>query len=151
MTIAQTPLTRMLGSTLTELGWIEQLPTALLAIIVAEGVLMYLREPEVGALIRALQARFPSGELAFDAFSSATLRRIQRHPSLRQTGAQVVWSLDDPGVVAGWLPGAGPVEDWSFTQSVDIDWLGLGYWLAFRLAHQFSVARRAHRILHYRW
>jgi O-methyltransferase involved in polyketide biosynthesis len=142
---------RMLGSSLAELGWIEQLPTGLPAIIIAEGVLMYLHEPEVRALLQALQARFPTGELAFDAFSSATLRRIQRHPSLRQTGAQVVWGLDDPGVIVRWLPGARLVEEWSFTQSPDIIRLGLGYRLAFRLAHQFSVARRAHRILRYRW
>lgn len=142
---------QMLGASLAELGWIAQLPTALPAMIVAEGVLMYLHEPEVRALLQALQARFSGGELAFDVFSSATLRRIQRHPSLRQTGAQVVWGLDDPGVVASWLPGAHLIEEWSFTQSPDIARLGLGYRLAFRLAHRFSVARQAHRILHYRW
>lgn len=141
----------MVGSPLGEHGWIEPLPAGLPAIIVAEGVLMYLREPEVRALLEALRARFPTGELAFDAFSGAALRRIQRHPSLRQTGAQVVWGLDDPGAVAGWLPGARLVEEWSFTQSPDIAKLALGYRLAFRLAHRFAAARRAHRILRYAW
>jgi O-methyltransferase involved in polyketide biosynthesis len=142
---------RMVGSSLAELGWIDELPAGLPAMIVAEGVLMYLHEAEVRALLQALRARFAAGELAFDAFSAATLQRIRRHPSLQQTGAQLHWGLDDPREVEGWLPGARLLEEWSFTQSPAIAKLAPGYRLAFRLAHRFPVARRAHRILRYGW
>lgn len=142
---------QMIGSSITEHGWMERVATGLPTIVIAEGVLMYLTAPQVRALLQALQARFPRGELAFDAFSSSTLRRIQRHPSLRQTGATIAWGLDDPAEVERWLPGARLVEAWSFTESPDVAKLSPGYRLGFRLAHRFRVAREAHRIFRYRW
>jgi methyltransferase (TIGR00027 family) len=60
---------RMIGSSVTERGWLEQIPSDRPALIVAEGLLMYLTEPQVRELLGRLTDRFAGGELLFDTLS----------------------------------------------------------------------------------
>jgi len=72
---------------------------------------------------------------------------VGRHPSVRKTGAQVHWGIDEPAEIESWGPGIRLLEEWYFTQSDDIAKLGFWYSLVFRLAASFAAARKAHRIL----
>lgn len=71
---------RMLASSVTEPGWLEEIPRDRPALVVAEGVLMYLDEPELRTLLDRLTDRFPSGELQFDGVPPWALKitKIQR-------------------------------------------------------------------------
>ncbi|WP_024804298.1 class I SAM-dependent methyltransferase [Nocardia sp. BMG51109] len=60
---------RMIGSSVTDPAWLDRTPTDRPTLIVAEGLLMYLPEPEVRALLHRLTERFPHGELLFDTLS----------------------------------------------------------------------------------
>ena len=59
----------MVGSSVTDPGWIEELPAGGPVLIVAEGLLMYLTPAEVTELLHRLVDRFDSGELLADLLS----------------------------------------------------------------------------------
>ena len=60
---------RMIGSSVTADAWLYEVPTDRPIMMVAEGLLMYLTEPEVRTLLQRITDRFGSGELAFDTVS----------------------------------------------------------------------------------
>jgi O-methyltransferase involved in polyketide biosynthesis len=57
---------RMIGSSVTDPQWLDQIPAGGPALIVAEGLLMYLSETEVRDLLQRLLDRFEHGELLAD-------------------------------------------------------------------------------------
>ena len=60
---------RMVGSSVTDPGWIDELPAGGPVLIVAEGLLMYLTPAEVTELLHRLVDRFDTGELLADLLS----------------------------------------------------------------------------------
>ena len=86
---------RMIGSPLAELGWLDELPRDRPAMIVAEGVTMYLTEAIVKALLNRLTDHFPSGQIAFDAVNRIAVRMAKISSSIRATGASFGWGISD--------------------------------------------------------
>jgi O-methyltransferase involved in polyketide biosynthesis len=95
----------LLGSSVTEPGWLAGLPRDRPAMIVAEGVLPYLPAEEVPLLLERLVGHLPEGEFAFDAYSTLGLRLIALQPAIRATGATFHWALDDPAELERQVPG----------------------------------------------
>ena len=95
----------LIGSSVTEPGWIAGLPRDRPTMIVAEGLLLYLPEEEVPLLLERLVRRSPSGEIVFDAYSAFGLKLIAMQPSIKATGAALQWSLDDPCELERQVPG----------------------------------------------
>ncbi|MDI1480190.1 class I SAM-dependent methyltransferase [Polyangium sp. y55x31] len=85
----------LLGTSLTDPQWLDAVPSDRPAMIVAEGVLPYLREDDVPRLLGRLTAHLPAGEMAFDCYSRLGVRLLRRHQSIKATGASVHWGLDD--------------------------------------------------------
>jgi len=141
---------RMIASSVTDLSWVEQVPErSRPAIVVAEGLLMYLHESEVRALLLCLRQSFPGCHIVFDAFSRLTASRVQSHPSLQKTGAAINWGIDDPHEIEGWADGICLKQEWFFSQSPDIARLDWFYRLMFRLTASISAAQRAQRLLYF--
>ena len=141
---------RMIASSAADLTWLEQIKTNQKHVmVVAEGLLMYLNEDEVKSLLLALQERFPGCRLVFDCYSSLTVRNVNNHPSIKETGAQIQWGLDDPKELETWSEGIKLEEEWFYNQSEDISQLDFGSRLLFWLTGLFVMTKRAHRILAY--
>jgi O-methyltransferase involved in polyketide biosynthesis len=85
-----------LGSSLADLNWLDQVPANYPAMIIAEGVMMYLPEAVVGPLLRRLTDHFPSGQMAFDAFNHLARQAAKADQSVGATGASFGWTIDDP-------------------------------------------------------
>jgi O-methyltransferase involved in polyketide biosynthesis len=146
----ETDTYHMIPAPVTDLRWIEAIPRQnQAALIVAEGLMMYLPEQEVKSLILRLKETFPGSGLVFDAFSELTARNVKRHPSVKKAGAVVQWGIDDARAIESWAAGIQLKEEWYFSQSEDIKKLASGYRLMFKLAGLFTAARKAHRILYY--
>ncbi len=139
----------MIGSSVLDFRWMDSIVEQGPAMIVAEGLLMYLAPREVKALLLKLQERFQPFQIAFDAFSTAVARRAGHIPSIKQTGAHVKWGIDQAAEIEQWAPGIQLLEEWSFTESEDIDNLSLWYQLLFKSMGHIPAARTAHRILRY--
>jgi O-methyltransferase involved in polyketide biosynthesis len=141
----------MIGSSVTDLAWIDAVEAhAHPVLVVAEGLLMYLREDDVKALVLKLKERFPGCELVADVFSVLTARRVGGHPGIKKTGAHVHWGIDNARDIEQWADGIRLQEEWTFDQAEEINRLGLGYRLAFKMAGLIPAARIAHRIVHFR-
>jgi O-methyltransferase involved in polyketide biosynthesis len=145
----ETPTYHMIPSSVTDFGWMDAVsPGGRPVLVIAEGLLMYLSEPDVRALILRLKEAFPGCELACDVYSVMTAKRAKGISSLKETGATIRWGIDDPRAIEAWAPGIQLKEEWYFAHAGEVSKLGLGYRLAFRLAGLFKVANRAHRILY---
>jgi O-methyltransferase involved in polyketide biosynthesis len=134
-------------SSVMELSWLDGIKSKNKpAIILAEGLLMYLKAAEIKKLLLVFRDKFPGSVLIFDAFSEAAAKGVNNHPSLTRTGAKVTWGLNHPREIEKWHQGFRLLEEWYFSQpSANLN-LSLFYRLIFRFAHLFPAARNAHRL-----
>lgn len=90
---------RMIGSSVTEPQWLDEVPTDRRTLVVAEGLLMYLREDDVRELLQRLIDRSPGGEMHFDTLSALA-------PLLSKvfTRGIITWGIRDARRVAAWHP-----------------------------------------------
>lgn len=103
--LAETDRYRLLAASVLDTDWMETIgPGPWL--FVAEGLLMYLSEAQVAALLRALGQRFPGAELWLEGVSPFLLRTLGRKlESIAATGARFDWGLSDPRELERLAPG----------------------------------------------
>lgn len=141
----------LIGSSVTESGWLKEIPTGKNQyIVIAEGLFMYLREDEIKTLIGRLRDSIGAYTLVFDAFSTYTAKKVRNHPSIKKTGAVIKWGIDDPGELAKWGVGIEFIKEEYFTSNEEMDKLGTGMRLAFKTANIFPFVKKAQRLLIYR-
>lgn len=90
---------RMIGSSVTDAGWLDQIPTGRPTLVVAEGLLMYLDESEVRQLLKRLTDRFDSGEMLFD-----TTTALAPLMSKVLTKGITKWGIRDARELQTWNP-----------------------------------------------
>lgn len=91
------PGERMVGASVTDTDWLDQVPRDLPAIVVAEGLTPYLPPEEGRRLLSRLVAHLHGGELVCDVYSGLGLKMIRSHPGFRSTGAELRWAVEEPG------------------------------------------------------
>lgn len=140
----------MVTASVTDTAWVKLINAESRPVmVVAEGLMMYLHEVEVKALIGLLRESFPDCELVFDVYSTFTARIVHLNPSLRKTGAHIHWGIDDASVIETWAPKLRLIEEWYFSQTEDISTLPWGFRLRMQLVGALKAARKAHRILYF--
>lgn len=138
----------LISSSVTDFEWINKIARKKGSFLfLAEGLFMYLKDEEVKNLVLKLQQNFPGCLLVFDCYSTLTAKHIKSHPSMRKTGADVYWGIDNAHKIEEWNDGIILKEEWYFTQSNEINKLSLSYRFLYRVAGMFKTARKAHRIL----
>ena len=105
---------QMIGSSVTNLAWLEGLPTDAPVFVVGEGLFMYIPENEGMALFQSITRRFPSGQIAFDAYSASMVRLVSRLATVRGAKVELVWGIDDPHDIEKRLEGLRLVESIPF-------------------------------------
>lgn len=68
---------RMIAASVTDEGWLAEIPADKPVLIIAEGLLMYLPETEVRHLLRRLTGHFRTGELIFDGLAPWIVKTTQ--------------------------------------------------------------------------
>jgi O-methyltransferase involved in polyketide biosynthesis len=86
----------MIGSSVTEPGWLATIAPDRPTLVLAEGLTMYLRPAAGHELMRRLADHFPKGTIAFDAFNSFGIRMQKLNPAVKGSGATLYWGIDDP-------------------------------------------------------
>ena len=99
----ETDLYRMIASAVTQLSGLDALPQGGGAVVVMEGLSMYLPLEDLRRLFGALQARFDRLAIILDAYTQLAVRTSSFKNPIRSVGASVVTGIDDPGVLT--LPG----------------------------------------------
>ncbi|BBX47449.1 class I SAM-dependent methyltransferase [Mycobacterium cookii] len=94
-----------IGSSVTDPGWLDQIPADRPALIVAEGLLMYLTEPQIRELLRRLTDRFGTGELLADLLSPWG-PRFSNSPLLARAATSGItkWGTRDGHELPAWNP-----------------------------------------------
>jgi methyltransferase (TIGR00027 family) len=142
---------RLIASSVTEPGWLSEVPRDRPAIIVAEGVFPYLPAEEVPALLERLTAHFPRGEIAFDGYSGLGLRLIRRNHSVQATGAALHWSIEDSRLLEQQVPRLKLVAELTNDDPAEIARMPWKARLTIRLFFLIPAFRRIGRMLRYRF
>ena len=132
-------------------SWLDALPTGRPLLIVAEGLMPYLREAQVSALLRGLLARFPQGELIFDGYNRFGIRMLGLFLPFWARGARVHWALDEPKELEALVPGLQLVEErltYTPEECRRMAWSSRAF---VQLMQRWPTLGRIGRLLRYRW
>jgi O-methyltransferase involved in polyketide biosynthesis len=103
-----------IGSSLTDLRWLDAVPGDQPVMVVGEGLFMYLPEPEGLALLRRITEKFPNGEVVFDGYSRSMTRLVSRLAAVRGAKVELVWGIADPRELEKAVPRLRLVEEVPF-------------------------------------
>lgn len=139
---------KYIPSSVTDSAWIASIPdNRNKVLVIAEGLLMYLTEDEIKNLFISLKSKFNNLTIIFDAYSKLTARSAKNHPSLKKTGAEIKWGIDNPWEIENFAKGIKHLRTIYLTDPEVTKNLPRNYRILFKLAGLFKSAREAHRII----
>ena len=86
----------MLGGNAAEPGWLASLPGSGQAVVVMEGLSMYLAPNELQRLFLALRSKYNKVELLMDVYTGFAARASKYGNPIKNVGAGTVFGIDDP-------------------------------------------------------
>jgi len=95
---ASTDTDRMLGADVRNTAFLEKIPGDT-AIVVMEGISMYLTGEERGKLLSALSSRFARVELLMDCYTEFAAKASRYKNPVNDVGVTQLYGLDDPAVL----------------------------------------------------
>jgi O-methyltransferase involved in polyketide biosynthesis len=138
-----------IGAPLEDLRWLDEAPRDRPGLLVAEGVLHYLSETEVKALLNAVVSHFPGGQMIFDICNSMIVKRAGSN--VGGTGATYKWGLDDPQDIKQLEPRLELIKEYSMHELVAFARFPLWVRGLYRLQDANPTLRRMERTLVYRY
>jgi len=131
---------RLLASSATDPGWLDEIPVDRPTLMVAEGVLPYLTEADVRQLFVRLTDRLPTGELIFDGVAGPTARMSRLFQ----------WRLGDPREIERWNPRLTLID--VVPVVADFERIPYRRYRAnFQVMNKMQAMRNAMRLLRYRF
>jgi O-methyltransferase len=94
----------LIGSSVTDLTWLDGIPRGRPALMIAEGLVPYLTETDLRRLLTGVVDAFPTGQIQFDTTSVWAWRFSKWDPTLRRYGTRFHCGFDDPSLLAAWHP-----------------------------------------------
>lgn len=87
---------KMIGSSVTDYKWLEQIANFNNILIVAEGLTMYFSEDEIKVLIEQIKNKFGNITLLFDAYSKKGVKASKIKNPVNQMNVEVKYGIDKP-------------------------------------------------------
>jgi O-methyltransferase involved in polyketide biosynthesis len=139
----------LIGASLADLRWLDEVPRNRPGLLVAEGVLHYMSETEVKALLNAVAAHFPGGQMIFDICNSFIVKRAGSN--VGGTGATYKWGLDDPQDIRKLEPKLELIKEYKMSEQVAFSRFPF-LWRALQRTQELNpTLRRMERMLVYRY
>ena len=139
---------KMVASDIRRKDWLAVLPRGN-AIIVMEGVSMYLRPEELEELLAELGKHFDGAELLMDCYTTFAAKVSRYKNPIRDVGVSLVYGLDDPAALA-WRSGARFLREHDMTpQGLTRELHGLERWI-FQWIYGGAMSRRLYRLYEFR-
>jgi O-methyltransferase involved in polyketide biosynthesis len=139
----------MIGAQLDDLRWMEDVPRDRPGLLIAEGVLHYLSEAEVKALLNAVVAHFPAGQMIFDICNSFIVKSAGSN--VGGTGATYKWGLDDPQDIKRLEPKLELIKEFRMHELVGFSRFPFWVRALFRAQEVIPTLRRMERMVVYRY
>lgn len=93
---SEMPGYRMLSSDIRELSWLDAVPDASHAIVVMEGISMYLQPEELKAVLRGIAGVFDTAEIFMDSYTVFGAKATKYKNPINEVGVTEVYGMDDP-------------------------------------------------------
>ncbi len=136
----------LLAADASRSGWVAELPDARRAVVILEGVSMYLPRSRVTALLKALRAKYPELRVLMDVYTTLGARASRLRNPVKKLGVNRFYGIDDPRE----LRALQFVQEHTMTPDHCIAQLrGLERWF-FRAVFAGSIAGKLHRLLELR-
>jgi O-methyltransferase involved in polyketide biosynthesis len=139
----------LIGAPLSDLRWLDEGPRDRPGLLLAEGVLHYLSEPEVKALLGAVVAHFPGGQMIFDICNPFIVKRVGSN--VGGTGATYKWGLDDPQDIKQLEPKLELIKEFRPSELVAFSRFPFWWRVQTRVMEVNPTLRRMERTLVYRY
>lgn len=92
---------RMLGADVRQPGWLDTVPKADTAIVVMEGLSMYLQMEELKQLLRNIKERFDYVHLLMDTYTTFAAKATKYKNPINSVGVTQVYGFDEPEELTG--------------------------------------------------
>lgn len=132
----------MIGSSVTEPDWLARLPSDGPVLVIAEGLVHYLREDEGRALFRRIVAAYPRGQFVFEALSRRGIKLQKLNKAMQTAGAKVFWGIDSAAELESIDPRLRCLTAMSAFDLDGYDRIGLRYRVMAGAARLVPVLRR---------
>ena len=86
----------MIASDVREAGWLSELPKEKTAIVVMEGISMYLKKEELKEVLADLSGHFEKTFLLMDCYTTFAAKASKYKNPINDVGVTEVYGLDDP-------------------------------------------------------
>jgi O-methyltransferase involved in polyketide biosynthesis len=94
----------LIGSSATDLAWLDRVPRGRPVLMIAEGLVPYLNEADVRRVLTSVVDAFPVGQIQIDTVSVWAWRTSKWDPTLRRYGTRFHCGFDNPAALADWHP-----------------------------------------------
>lgn len=137
----------MISADVRERGWLDSITQGNRAIVVMEGVSMYLRADELRSVLSAICDRFESVSLLMDAYTVLAAKLSRYKNPINDVGVTAVYGFDDP---LAWAVGdLSYLGEREMTPQKYIDELsGTEKWI-FRKLYAGGMSKRLYRLYAY--
>ena len=140
----------LVSASVTDPSWLDAIPADRPALLLAEGLSMYLTESDGTALLRRVVERFPAGELQLDFWNRLGMRAQQKtNKVVRRSGSALGWAVDGPDDILARVPGVRLLVAVSLFQADAVERLTRGYRLVARSASRIPPLRRTIQLHRY--
>ena len=145
----ETETYHMIASDIREEAWLNRVPEGKPAIIVMEGVSMYLRMPELKAVLGCWKKRFPEVRILLDSYTVFAAKATKYKNPINEVGVTQVYGFDDPRELEK-ETGLAFVQDHSLTPEEYIRQLPQKEQGFFRTMFTGRMAKKIYRLYEYR-
>ena len=139
----------LIGAPLEDLRWLDEVPRDRPGLLIAEGVLHYLSETDVKALLNAVVTHFAGGQMIFDVCNQWIVKRAGTN--VGGTGASYRWGLDDPQDIKQLEPKLELIKEFRTSEMVSFSRFPLLARILFRAQEGNLRMRRMERTIVYRY
>ena len=140
---------RMLPADLREEGWLDAIPGGGTALIVMEGVSMYLSPEDLHALLGRWSRHFRHVHLLMDHYTTFGVRASKYKNPIHSVGAATVYGFDEPRTAAEGT-GFTPEKEHAMTPDALISQLPRRERKIFQTLFAGTLARRIYRLYSYK-
>lgn len=92
---SETEKYKMFGASASETDWISKLPESEKAVVVLEGISMYLSEEIIKNLFFAVAEKFPEAEIIMDVYTEKAVKASRLKNPIKEVGALPSFGVDD--------------------------------------------------------
>ena len=132
-----------IGVDLADPDWLDDIPADRPAVIVADGLVAFVAQGAFESLLNRLVSHFPSGELAFNLYTTSAIWALTHARSMRAIAGGVVNpGFDDPRQPERWVSGLKLVEEIFLTRAPEVAELPLILRVTSRLAARSAKMSR---------